>query len=388
MSIPIAAIDASEKHVVAVVSPLMAGSNLPNWWGPLFKTCHNPSVFVSPAWLESWLEVYGGDFKGCWVRWESGGIVVGGCLLVTRTIWKWAIPMKTVFLNATGVSERRTPMAEYNDILHLAGYEAAIVADVARVLQAQSWSLLSIPGYKKDALVADLILHLPTAGKTTDEKKASFVNLTALGEIEFEASLAGKSGSSIRRNRRLYEKAYGNLEVARAQNIEEAMRFFNELAVLHNARWRKKGQGGSFSSAAVVDFHRRLIGRLWPLGEVDLVCVHASERVFGYLYNFTTENKIYFFQSGFAYEDGVKLSPGLLTLTICIEEYRVKGYSEFDLLAGESQYKRVLAKHERSLYWTVIYRDALWPRLLWLARRLKWKLESPLRRSAQVTEDH
>ena len=157
---------------------------------------------------------------------------------------------------------------------------------------------------------------------------------------------------------------------------------------MHYARWRKKGQGGSFSSAAVVDFHRRLIGRLWPLGEVDLVCVHAGEKVFGYLYNFTTENKIYFFQSGFAYEEGVKLSPGLLTLAICIEVYRVKGYSEFDLLAGESQYKRVLAKQERSLFWTVIYRNALWPRLLWLARRLKWKLESPQRRSAHVAKDH
>ena len=381
---PIEAETATGKHVVAVVSPLVVGAGAPGWWEPLFKTCRNPSVFLSPAWMESWLEVYGLEFEGSWVRWESSGIVVGGCLFVTRRVWKWAVPMKTIFLNATGESVHRTPMAEYNDILHLAGYEAAIATDAVRVLRAQRWSLLSIVGYEKNALVTRLVSGLPAAAIETDERKANFVDLAALVNIEFETSLAGKAGNHIRRNRRLYETAYGNFEVVRARDLEEAMRFFADLVGLHTTRWGKKGKGGSFSSEAVVDFHRRLIGRLWPVGGVDLVSVRAAGKVVGYLYNFTTENKVYFFQSGFSYEHGSKRSPGLLTHALCIEDYRLKGYSEYDLLAGEAQYKRALARNERSLYWTVIYRDVSWPRIVLSAVKLKGKVENLLRRAAAL----
>ena len=366
----------SKKHIIAVISQFVVGAGLPSWWRSLFDSSCNASVFLSPAWLESWLEVYGEEFEGVWVRWEVGGMVIGGCLLVTRTLWNWGIPIKATFLNATGESTRRVPAAEYNDILHLPGYETAIAIDLGSVLQTMRWSRLSILGYKKDTLAERLVSHLPAAAKTIVEVRANFVDLAALTDNDFESSLAGKAGSNIRRNRKLFEKTYGKFEVVRAESLDEAMRFFAELAALHNARWQKKGQGGSFSSEAVVDFHQRLIARLWPLGAVDLVSVRASQKVAGYLYNFTAENKVYFFQSGFVYEDGSKRSPGLLTHALCIEDYRLKGYSEYDFLAGEGQYKRTLAKQERSLFWTVIYRDAGWPRLLVWARCIKHRLST------------
>lgn len=229
-------------------------------------------------------------------------------------------------------------------------------------------------GYQEGALVSRMISHLPIAALDNDVKKASFIDLVALGDVEFGVGLSGKAGNHIRRNRRLFEEAYGAFTVANARNLQEAMHYFGELAVLHNARWRTKGQGGSFSSAAVVDFHERLIARLWPQGLVDLVCVRSNVKVVGYLYNFISENKVYFFQSGFTYDDGSKRSPGLLTHALCIESYRLKGYSEYDLLAGEAQYKRELTKQERTLCWTVLYRNAAWTRFLLWARRIKFKL--------------
>ena len=367
----------SQKHVVVVLSPLISGEELPSWWGPLFNAACNPSVFLSPAWLESWLEVYGGEFEGVWVRWEDGGMVIGGCLLVTRKSWKWGIPIKTISLNATGESARRIPAAEYNDVLHFAGYEAAIAIDLARVVRTMRWSRLSISGYTKDALVGRLVLHLSAAAKKTTEMKVNFVNFTAFSGNEFESSLVGKSGSQIRRNRRLLESTYGKFEVVRARDIDEAMKFFSELAILHNNRWKKRGQQGSFSSAAIVDFHHRLIARLWPLGAIDLIAIRNSKKLIGYLYNFTTENKVYFFQSGLSYEVGSNRSPGLFAHALCIEDYRIKGYAEYDFLAGEGQYKRTLARMERSMYWTIIYRDSKLPRLLLWARRMKTKLSNP-----------
>lgn len=360
--------------VNAVVSPFLVAAGVPLWWDPLFRACGNRSIFTSGAWIQSWMEVYGDDFDGQWVHWEHDGVVVAGCLLVTRMAGKWLLPMRSLFLNATGETTRRTPFAEYNDILCLSGFEDSIAVDAARVVSAMRWSRFHMLGYQEDALVSRMISHLPIAALDNDFKKASFIDLVALGEVEFGASLSGKAGNHIRRNRRLFEETYGSLTVVHAQDFQEAMRYFVELAALHNARWRTKGQGGSFSSAAVVDFHERLIARLWPQGLVDLVCVRTGVKVVGYLYNFTSENKVYFFQSGFTYEDGSKRSPGLLTHALCIESYRLKGYSEYDLLAGEAQYKRELTKQERTLCWTILYRNAAWTRFLLWARGIKFKL--------------
>lgn len=355
---------AVQLQLQAVVSPLVAGARVPSWWEPLFRSSHNGSIFSSATWIQTWLDVYGDEFKGQWVHWQHDGRVVGGCLLVTRITWPWLMPMRSLFLNATGQSPRRTPLAEYNDILHLPGFDAQIATDAARIVREMRWSRFHMLGYQNGALVSRLIAQLPLAAVNDTVKKANFADLALITEVNYESTLSGKVGSHIRRNRRLYEKEYGVFEVVPARGLDEAMHYFDEMAALHNARWASKGEEGSFSSAEVMTFHRQLIGRLWAERSVDLICVRSSSKIIGYLYNFILEKKVYVFQTGFVYEEGSRLSPGLMTHALSIEHYRQKGFAECDFLAGEALYKRSLARHNRSLHWTVAYRDTWWTRFL------------------------
>lgn len=355
---------AAQLQLQAVVSPLAAGARVPSWWEPLFRSSHNGSIFSSTIWIQTWLDVYGDEYQGQWVHWQHDGRVVGGCLLVTRMTWPWMMPMRSLFLNATGQSSRRTPLAEYNDILHLPGFDAQIATDAARIVREMRWSRFHMLGYQNGALVSRLISQLPLAAINDTVKKANFADLALITEVNYESTLSGKVGSHIRRNRRLYEKEYGVFEVVTARGLDEAMHYFDEMATLHNARWASKGEEGSFSSADVMMFHRQLIGRLWAERSVDLICVRSNAKIIGYLYNFILEKKVYVFQTGFVYEEGSKLSPGLMTHALSIEHYRQKGFAECDFLAGEALYKRSLARHNRSLHWTVAYRDTRWTRFL------------------------
>ncbi len=316
--------------------------------------------------MQSWLEVYQGDFRGLWIRWQHRGTTVGGCLLISRVIWKGGVPMRSLFLNATGEALERTPLAEYNDILHVSGYEAAIAADLARIVGEMRWSRLLLSGHQQRSLIGRLVARLPAALVEHEPRPAPYVDLAAL-PASFETTLTGKGGSQIRRNTRLYEKEHGPFQVTPASSLEQAMRFFDALSVLHRTSWESKGHSGSFSSDALRDFHRRLIGRLWRQQGVELVHVGNERMVVGYLYNFTSEAKVYYFQSGFAYRDGCKLSPGLLAHCLAIEHYRQRGLREYDFLAGDVRYKRSLANACRTLQWTVVYRDRAWIRcVLWL----------------------
>lgn len=368
---------ASEPHLVAEIVRAQPAAGMPAWWDALSRNAGNASVFLSTAWMQTWLEIYGADFELFWVCWREAGNVVGGCLLASRTTWSWLLPSRSLFLNASGETLRRSPMAEYNDILCRPGYEDRIALAAAHALRDRTWSRLHLSGYRDDAVMARIAGALPIVGVEDNPRNAYFADLAAVGERSFETALAGKVGSHIRRNRRLYEKEYGPFQVLRAETRSDADRYFDELAALHNKRWRARGQGGSFSSEAVVRFHRQVIGRLWNGGMVDLLCVRSNDRVAGYLYNFISQNKVYVFQTGFAYEDGSKLSPGLLTHLLAIEYYRQRGLDEYDLLAGDALYKRSLARGTRGLRWTVVYRDRFWPRLLLWAKRLKARLSRP-----------
>lgn len=359
------------SSVTASLSPLVSGAGTPAWWNPLHQASCNGSVFLSDAWMQSWLEVYGGDFEGVWIRWEHDGTTVAGCLLLSRVVWKSCVPLRSLYLNATGEAAQRTPLAEFNDILHLAGYAEAVAVDFSRQVGAMSWDRLLLSGHESGGLVDRAIPLIPSALVEHDPRPAPYVHIAALPPKSFEATLTGKVGSHIRRNTRLFEKQHGPPVVVAATSLGQAMRYFRDLSVLHSARWQSRGDGGSFSSPSVVTFHQRLIRRLWSTQAVDLVCVSSGQLAIGYLYNFTSENKVYVFQTGFLYGDDTRLSPGLLTHSMSIEHYRKRGFREYDLLAGGSSYKRALAKHSRTLNWSVIYRKQKWISLLLWIRAMK-----------------
>jgi len=363
----------ADSLVKRYVTPLERQARIPQWWAPLYEASDNRSIFLSNAWLQCWLEVYGNDFEGFWVRWEDNGGVVGGCLLLAQTTSRSWIRLRTLYLNATGEARERTPLTEFNAVLRLTGFDDAITADLVHLLAEMPWDRLLVSGYEDSGILGRLIPRLPAALVERELKPAPFVDLTAIAGASFEAGLGSNTRGQVRRSRKVYEQKSGPIRIERTSTLEQTLQYFHELTQLNNARWRAKGETGSFSSPAVLDFHRRLLASLWPIQGIDLLCVRAGEKAVGYLYNFTDRGKVYFFQSGFTYAADAKLKPGLLTHYLAIEYYAGRGFHEYDFLAGDARYKRSLAKRHRDLYWTAVYRDRLSMRFLLWIRRFKPK---------------
>ena len=133
------------------IAPLMVGGSVPAWWQPLFVTSGCTSIFLSVDWMQAWLEVYAVDFTGHWVHWKLDGRVVGGCLLLVRVIKVKGVPLRSVFINATGIAAAPTPLAEFNDVLHLPGYKFAISASLTQFVLSKSWSRCFFSGYEEVA---------------------------------------------------------------------------------------------------------------------------------------------------------------------------------------------------------------------------------------------
>jgi hypothetical protein len=352
------------------VAEILPDTPFPAWWEPLFQASRDSAMFLSRPWMQTWLEVYGADFRCHWVRWEVDGRDVGGCLLVARTSWKRLVPLRSLYLNATGELAERTPLAEYNAILCDPAHEDAIHRDFEKLLEELAWDRLFVSGYVAGGPLDALVRRMRSSLVQGEARPSPYVDFSCLPSGAFEATLTSNTRSQVRRSRKLYEERGAALQLHAASSLDEAAAALERLAELHNARWLAKGMAGSFANTRVADFHRRLVPRLWAVDAVDLLSMRAGDSDIGYLYNFKRHGKLHFFQSGFAYETDARLKPGLLTHCLAIEHYRNQGFAEYDFLAGDAQYKRSLAKQERVLHWTVLYRDRAWMRLLvWASSR-------------------
>lgn len=365
-------------------TPLAANGALPEWWGRLFQSAVGAPIFLSPAWMETWLEVYGRKFSGSWMRWEAGGETVGGCLLLRNRVWRQGLPLATLYLNCAEDTGMGAAAIEFNRTLHRPGYENAIAHDLARALAGRRWTRLVLSGYEDSPLMHTLLEQAPLCGVDREERPSPYVDFTALAGGDYVATLSAKTRSQIRRCRRLYEETHGRVVIEAAADCEQALAFLAELAVLHNAIWRSRGTSGAFASGTFREFHQRLIRRLWPTRGVDVLRARAGARVIGYVHTFLLGGKVYCYQSGFVQERDNNLKPGMLTHACAIDHYRERGYREYDFLAGDVRYKRSLAKSQRLLVWSVGYRRGAYAWSLLRARALRRKLLA--RRSAAAGE--
>ncbi len=342
----------------------------PAWWDELFRASGSDSVFLSPAWLRTWVRSYGAQFSGQWVHWEVDGKVVAGCLLVERVNAVRRIPLRSLFLNATGDPARHTPLAEFNDVLCLPQHRDAVARDLARLLEGKPWSRLLLCGYEHRSVCHRLLHALVSHRIESISKPTRHVDLRALGDAPFQSTLRGKAGTHVRRNIAEYTRRLGEVGVRPAASLDEALHFLERMQSLHVARWRQRGLATSMDDATVMAFHRQLVGALWP-GGVELLRVGSADTEIGFLYNFIVDGKVFVYQTGFAYEASSKWSPGLLAHSLAIEHYRQRGLREYDLMSGDALYKRTLSNGTRDLVWTVVYRDRVWIRMLLAARRLR-----------------
>jgi len=111
--------------------------------------------------------------------------------------------------------------------------------------------------------------------------------------------------------------------------------------------------------------HRAVIQRLIGVERVQLIRVLAGGQPIGVAYNLVLNGKVYFYQSGLQYsEDNKNLRPGVVTLFYVIQHCMDQGLAEYDMMAGNSDYKKSLSSDYRELDWVVLERHNLNMRLL------------------------
>ena len=354
----------------------------PAWsstWGGLLSTCPHDSFFLSPAWITTWLAIYGENLAPelLFFFGTDAEHPIGACLLVRRQRIQ-GVPLRSVYLNCSGEDEADSTYIEYNALVARPECEEQVAEALASYVHSLGWDRFLIAGAAPQPALTQLGQLLGRV--ETEVRPCYYVDLAQLRNAgtPYARSVSRNTRKQNNFTRRRFEASFGGsctMEVATTP--EQAREYFAQLAELHNGAWQAREKPGMFSSKDFLAFHRKLIGDLYNTGQIILLRLRARDKVLAAIYCFLYKRRVYFYQSGIYYGDDKRLRPGFLALTMAIEYFQTRtDIDEFDFLAGDAQYKKSLSTGQRELHWTTVWAPSLSSGAFRALKFIKGALES------------
>jgi CelD/BcsL family acetyltransferase involved in cellulose biosynthesis len=290
--------------------------------------------------------------------------LIGSCLLTKRVDYRALIPLRRAYLNTAGEPDADSVVVEHNAMLCATEPAARVYEQLALYIEKSPLDELQLSGATEQAV--ELMLRaLPHWRADVEWRESPCVDLAALrgAGADHLSVISRNTREQLRRSLRKYGD-FGELSVAAAETLAEAHMMFDELLLLHEARWQSLGQCGGFATSVRRDFHRLFLERAFPAGQVQLLRVRAGDRVLGVLYNLVAKGHVCFYQSGLRFDESNQLKPGLVAHHLAIQHCLQSGYDLYDFLPsspGEGRYKSSLANASRRLG-TVLLKRPGWRR--------------------------
>ena len=321
-------------------------------WQTLEAQFEDVPLMCSSVWTSTWIEQYGDLVPYSFVVASRDQIPCGICLL-TEGVEQFdgPLPIKTLHLGTAGEPAADSVCVEYNSLLIQPADQSVFMKALLELLSDHpTWDSLNFDGFDSIEL-ENWDLSFPEISVRKIESR--YFDLQLIRDEEREV-ISG-FGYSTRKNLRKNMKTYGNLTTEWAETIEQAESIFSDLVTLHQTRWQKEGQPGSYASERFTRFHEALIQKLIPTGQMGLFRVKIDDAVIGCVQVLIDRNRVLCYQGGSAEYQG-KLSPGVITDYLCIEECFQRGFDAYDFLAGNSHHKQKMSTHHSYLTWAQIQR--------------------------------
>lgn len=331
-----------------------------NIWLTLLGKCRH-SYFTSWGWISTWLNSLpaGIDVQLIVGYLKDEPVMAFFIGRHKRNKYK-LVPTKTISLNTTADRYFDELTIEYNSIVLNPAYQANI-KDLLSYLYTLKWDEFRLPGASQN-LMSDF--NLPV---NDDEnlclivdgvRNSHFVELQKIrdAKMDYLQLLSSNKRSQIRRSIKQYELE-GETQIHEAASVEEALLMLDQLAVLHQQEWTKRGEDGSFSNKYFHQFHKDLIQNRFNNHEIQLLHIFNANRTIGYLYNFIYDNNVLFYQSGLNYSVENIYRPGLVSHYFAILHNAKSNFSNYDFLAGDSAYKSSLSTNSTPMYWLRFFKS-------------------------------
>ncbi len=332
------------------------------------------SVFLSWLWIGTWLRRICPLQSARLITVHLDKRLVGMGVVTARRRFFGLGPMH-LRLHQVGDRVLDSLTIEFNGLLSERGLERDTLVACVEHLQRneRSWLTFFLPGIEVDQLPMER-LRSPGLRFRLFKRPTPYIDLVGLREdhTRYVSTVLGRNTRArVRRTARKLAELHGELEMTIAATPEQRLAFFEGLVGLHQAHWTSEaGEQGAFGDPRIVEFHRQLIAASTDEHGAQLLRFEAGGEVVGYLYHLISRGVVCFYQAGIDYPRiGECGSPGLLLLTEAVQASIRAGHDRYEFMAGNVDYKRMLAMGEGRMAWVSIDRLGLRTRVMDALRR-------------------
>jgi len=372
---------APSRPLSVAIAPLAEHHQIQRRWQAL-EQHSDRSFFLSWAWIGTWLTRRKTPPFLIAVQDEQGEDIALGLVCTYTQTRNKIIIARQLILHATGDQGEDVITIEYNNLLMRRGYEDKIWVKVLEALtqdQSLEWDELIIPGTTpalKDQLIPLMAnQYLRTHASSARVDLNQLRRAGAISRADILTHFSKNTRNQIKRSVKLYERM-GPLTLTRAQTPQEVNAFFDQTCTLHIEKWKNLDQPSGVASEPYRAFHEKMIMEAHAAGQIELLCAHAGDHQFGWLYNFVDRGKVLFYLSGFVAEPDNKLKPGLVTHLLAIENHLKHGNAIYDFMGGNDRYKKSLGTPGPDIMGLVLQRRRPLLMAEHLGRRLRERLKS------------
>lgn len=225
---------------------------------------------------------------------------------------------------------------------HLTDYHSPLGQDaveaVATALARHLGSVFRFDSLPVEAAsVMSAALDLAEAEHATTEHEATAVLKLPASHDEWLMSIGKKERHEVRRKRRRFEATYGEAVLEKG-----GIELLPAFAEMHRCQ---PGDKGLFMTEAMEAFFAELTAEAGGVIHT-LTC---GDRTLAAAFGFETDDGYFYYNSAFEPEASAS-SPGVVLLSLLVEQQIERGASVFDFLKGEETYKYRHGAERRRLY--------------------------------------
>jgi CelD/BcsL family acetyltransferase involved in cellulose biosynthesis len=307
---------------------------LNSYWNDSQQTLNWSSVFVLPAWLQVWWQVFGAGLKP-YIRTVQQG---------DKTIGIAPLMIKDGAACLIGGSD----VCDYLDFIIVPGMEQDFFNVLLDELKKNGIGKLDLKHVRSDSSVFKELVPLATSRKyevvSTQEDISLEMTLPSSFDVYLEGLTAKQRHEVRRKMRRLNEE--GEIEyrcIDKGSTLPAAVDTFFRMFV------ESRQDKAAFLTEQIKSFFRLLVDTMAGIGLLRLGVLELDKKPVAEIMCFDYNNCIYLYNSGYD-PQYVSLSTGLLSKVLAIKDSIERGKNRFDFLKGAETYKYHLGGKEVPLY--------------------------------------
>jgi len=297
------------------------------------------SIFSSWDWLVSWWESFHNTQELQVIAgFDSDSHIVGlAALYISKERFLRIVPLRCLRFIGDGSGD-----SDNLDFLVRPGFEIEFASKFLEYLVQLrgQWQIARLNTVPRESVIANRLEHLLGGSRWT-----CFIALRECSSIQlppawdqYLSTLSSEDRKNIQRYRRRMEDRY-SVRVYRCNQEHDLPRCLSALFRLHQMRWQKKGECGTFAYPERRQFYERLSLRLLAKNRLELWILELNSQITAVQFAMRYRDKVYQLQEG--YDPGHSADRvGVVLRSEVLRQLISEGIRSYDFLGGVDQYKR------------------------------------------------